>query len=87
MDQRRDQLLLPPSIHTVLVWVSLRRTEAGACQIRLCVFQSSGAYENVTIHNRISQFKACSFGGLGLATENSVLIVSRPKSAITYVRI
>lgn len=53
----------------------------------VCVFQSSGAYENVIVHNRISQFKACSFGGLGSATENSVLIVSCLQSAITYIRI
>lgn len=53
----------------------------------VCVFQSSGAYENVIIHNHFSQFKACSFGGLDLATENSVLIVSYPKPAITYVHI
>lgn len=53
--------------------------------IFVCAFQSSGAYENVIIHNHISQFKACSFGGLGLANENLVLIVSCLKSAITYV--
>lgn len=53
----------------------------------VCVFQSSGAYENVIIHNHFSQLKAYTFGGLGLATENAVFIVSCPKPAITYVHI